>query len=190
MQRVRKKCREKQGAAVLVAIFLMLILLVLSVTLLLGAYSMTHTMQGRRQAMQAKELAETLSVQLERELTEVQFSDAASEEASRSAGENAFWFYVKDQIRQGGWQPETEYTFSLAPEDASDPDATALLEEAGVTMQWKELSDGTIQLFVAVRALSGRESSEITSLYTLRQESYTGGEEESGRWNWRFAERR
>ena len=39
---MRRKCREKKGAALLVAVFLMLLLLVLSVSLLLGAYSSKH----------------------------------------------------------------------------------------------------------------------------------------------------
>lgn len=189
MRRMRKKCREKQGAALLVAIFLMLLLLVLSVSLLLGAYSVTHTMQGRRQSMQAKTLAETLSVQMERELTEPQFSDAAEEESARNAGKDALWFYVKDQIGQGSWQPETDYAFSIDADAVSEETAANLLEQMNVTMRWQELSDGTIQLSVTVTATSGRESGEMTTVYTLQQESYTGGEEANDRWSWRFAER-
>ena len=189
MQRVQKKCREKQGAALLVAIFLMLLLLVLSVSLLLGAYSVTHTMQGRRQSMQAKELAETLSMQLERELTEPQFSDVEAEETARNAGEDTLWFYVKDQIRQGVWQPETDYAFSLGADAVSEEDAEKLLEQTNVTMQWQELSDGTIQLSMTVTAASGKESCEMTTVYTLNRESYPDGEEPNDRWSWRFAER-
>ena len=139
--------------------------------------------------MQAKALAETLSEQLERELTEPQFSDAAEEENARNAGEDALWFYVKDQIGQSSWQPGTNYAFSIGADAVSEEDAAALLEKSDVTMQWQELSDGTIQLSVTVTATSGRESSEITTVYTLQQDSYTGGEEANNRWSWRFAER-
>lgn len=186
---MRRKCREKKGAALLVAVFLMLLLLVLSVSLLLGAYSLTHTMQGERQSMQTKELAKTFSTGLERELTEVQFADAAAEEAARSAGEDALWFYLKDQIGQGSWQVQTERTFAIGGENVTEETAEQLLEQSQVAMQWKELSDGTIELSVTVTAQSGKESSEITTVYTLKREPYEG-EEENERWSWRFAERR
>ncbi|MDD7209235.1 MAG: hypothetical protein PUH29_04160 [Lachnospiraceae bacterium] len=186
--------KEKKGAAILIAVVVMMIAVVLSLSLLLVSYSLYSTVNKQHNMDQCKELAQSVSREIEREITgsDVEFDSFDSMKKAVMSGEYPLWSYLRFHVWQTGWpyynKEERGHsktyacrTFKVKFDETED---TEILDTLSVKMYWEseeeaQKGEGTT-LVTEVSCKKGKQESMITSVYNLSIEEnipgYTGKE--------------
>ncbi len=201
----RMRKGNKDGSALLLTVMLMALLVVLGTGLLGAARSMYRTATGRHEKEMVRELAQSLSGELEREIAIDQ--SAAEKEPDRYA----LWNYLKREIwAPGGWSyyapelsghgEEDAYRYFAIGSDApEDSEAEKILGDIRVLMFWEPkraievAGNGTaeqltgIRLTVRVTAAYGESEYTEAAGYELAVHG-DGTEREEQEWKWTLAE--
>lgn len=203
---MRKRCfGNKDGSAMLIAMVIAMVTLVLGLTLLLISFSLFETVNRQQALSQSRELAQSVSRQLEDEIT-IATPPAGSETSY------PLWNYLKQNIsvknnetkwpyydaEKRGHKKEDAYRYFRieAGVDSTGVDAAVLsagkelLTETSVCMYWEsdntemEATDEVLTndavLTVVVTCSSGKEQTTITTRYTLSIDTANGNA-----WMWR-----
>lgn len=93
------KKKKNRGSAMIMAIIVSVIIMVFALSLLLLSYSLYATVVKEKKEMQYKELAFSVSKEIEQDIT-TNFSSHENQKNAQDAGKNPIWFYV----RYGLWQ--------------------------------------------------------------------------------------
>lgn len=116
MFRYRRRHSAQQGAAMVVAIVVSMVIMVFSLSLLLVTYSLYSSVQGNTISMQCRELAVSLSAEVGQELMQqAQPEDGAA--IQTEDGQNPLYSYLRAML----WQEEVWQHY--------DPEGTLALEE-------------------------------------------------------------
>ena len=101
----KKALKQKEGSALLIAIVIMMVLTMLTLALLLVSYSLFATANKQQGMEQCKEMAQSLSRELEEEITgtDVDFSTYDEMKTAYEAGESPLWFYLRFNLWQSDW---------------------------------------------------------------------------------------
>ncbi|MEY8533843.1 hypothetical protein AALH30_10000 [Blautia pseudococcoides] len=166
---------NKNGSGLIIAIAIMAVLMMLSLALLLVSFSLYSTARRQQDSAQCRELAQSLSKELEYEIT------IPSTEAYKSGAAEKYplWFYLRFNVWQNSWKYfnnderghmavyayrhfNVGFTANLNKE---------LTDGMSVLMYWiseDEVSDknGT-QLVVSVTSEKGKAKTTITSYFEL-----------------------
>ena len=175
--------KNKRGSALLIAIIIMMVVLLLSLALLLVSYSLFVTAAKQQNMEQCKEMAQSLSRELEEEITgtDTAFKTYADMKQAMTSGKNPLWFYLRFHLWQTDWPyynaEERGHTsthayryFTLHAEDLEERDA-AVLDGITVKMYWESESDaqrdGETPFVIEITCQKGKQKSTITSFYEL-----------------------
>lgn len=210
----RKAWNNKKGSALLVAIVIMMVIMMLSLALLLVSYTLFSTANKQKTTEQCRELAQSLSVELQAEITTPNFKTWNEAEEARESGEFSLWFYLRDNVWQTSWSyydaeergRTGDYAYRYFEIDADGADAE-LMDSITVKMYWEkpEEEDQTegqdnpsnrkndTRLLVEVTCERGKQKSTITSTYELTIQEKSGGQEDNPDdeeiWTWGFVTR-
>lgn len=140
---------QNKGSAMIVAIAASLITMVLSLSLLLLSYSVFFSATKENSKMQCKEMAYSISQELQNEIT-VNFNDYEEQRLAFEAGKNPLWFFVRYHIWQGNDWPyfnedESQHSRSLAYRyfklKSANNDINQCADLILVTMYWDGSED-------------------------------------------------
>lgn len=179
----RRNIKKKDGSALLIAIVIMMVTMMLSLALLLVSYSLFATANKQQNLEQCKELAQSLSVELEKEITDPIFESYAEETAALEAGEYPLWFYLRYNVFQSSWPYYNEderghtqaYAYRYFKIDTPETDVN-VADDISVLMYWSSELDTeteneneaeTTELTVVVTCEKGKQRSTITTIYEL-----------------------
>lgn len=185
----KKSLKNKEGSAMLIAIAIMAVLVMLGLALLLVSFSLHATANREHDAAQCKEIVQTLSRELERQIT-ITREDAYEKGA---AEKYPFWFYIRDNVwREEKWPPygEAEYLNDRAlrrlqlGQNSSETgevveNAAELLKNTYMEAYWTredklaDKGEGTT-LVVTVSCSAGKSESSMTKTYVLSVEEIEG----------------
>ena len=185
---MKKKLKNKDGAALMIAIVIMAIMMVLSLILLAVAFSLRATSNKQMEADQNRELAKTLSLQLEREITINSQVPYMEEDA---ISKYPLWFYLRYNVWQDDWsyydstlpRHTKDYAFRYFKIDSNGGTGTQSqldseqehLDKISVLLYWnidveggvsKDNKDGT-KITISVSCGEGNTKSTIVSQYSL-----------------------
>lgn len=178
-----KRQKNKKGSALVLAVIIMMVVMMLSLALLLVSFSMSATAVKQQNLEQCKELAQSLSNELEAEIT-ITFDSYAEQKKALEEDQYQLWFYLRYNICQSSW-------LSYDPDNGHTEDAyryfnvnvgtadTNVADDISVIMYWEgdreavQEADQT-SLIVRVTCKKGKQKSVITSTYELEaKEAYT-----------------
>lgn len=187
--------QQKDGFAILIAIVVMMVAIVLSLSLLLVSYSLFATVNKQQNMEQCKEMAQSVSRELEREITgpEVDYESFAAMKEAAQAEKSPLWFYLRFHLWQTNWpyynkeergHSETYATRNFKVESEIGGKETEILDAVSVKMYWEsedgaQKGDGT-SLTIKVTCSKGKQKSTITSVYDLTVEENVPGYTEEG----------
>lgn len=185
---VEKKLKEKNGAALVIALVIMLLLVMLSAALLLASYSLYNTSYRQRNVEQCKEIAQGISRELHAEimakkfLTETEVREALTPKNDSTNSEYPLWAYLRCNLWQSSWpyfneeearhQKSDAYrSFTL---DYTGSGAEKIPGEVTVVMYRESSRDddekingGSSEFYIEVTCQIGKQKSTITSRYEL-----------------------
>ena len=94
--------KDNKGAAMIVALVVMTVLMMFCLSLLLVVYSLYTSILKKNSALQCKEACKTMSFELQSELTEPEYADYESQRAAKEGvtgtGGDSLWFYIRYNI--------------------------------------------------------------------------------------------
>lgn len=178
----KKALEQKEGSALLIAIVIMMVLTMLTLALLLVSYSLFATANKQQGMEQCKEMAQSLSRELEEEITgtDVDFSTYDEMKTAYEAGESPLWFYLRFNLWQSDWpyynEEERGHTAAYAYRyfdinTGTGKEAVAdALDDISVKMYWEGENDAEKEdtsFVVQVTCQKGKLKSIITSTYEL-----------------------
>ena len=185
-----RKSKHNKGSAMMIAIIVSVVVVAFSLSLLLVCYALFSSSVRKVTSRQCKELAKTLSLELQQELTKPNFASYEEEQMalkSVSDGENSLWFYLRYNLFQEQWPGyHAEYTeekkelcyreFSL---DLSGGDASkyeAYTSDIVVRVYWQNdnidvTKDDTL-LCVEVEVKRDDQSAIMRNYFTLSVNDY------------------
>ena len=210
--------RNKKGSALLVAIVIMAVLMVLGLLLLLGAYSLFSTVSGRRESDQCRELALSLSKELQEDL-EVSLESYEEFQDLVTNAEHPFYTYLRYEL----WQETNAWPYYNPDElshnrlenviryynlEASGLEETAasLVDSVRIEMYWEaeanaESKSDTGLVITVVCGKQGHET-RVVSTFELHQLEYDSDVPQGSRtdparplivesenWQWNLVER-
>ncbi|MDD5953550.1 MAG: hypothetical protein PUC32_07925 [Oscillospiraceae bacterium] len=196
---VKKTLQKKDGSALLIAIVIMMVVTMLSLLLLLASYSFFATALKQQENDQCRELAETLSAEIEQELTTPRFANFQAVETAMQNGTDPLWCYLRINL----WQQEQDHQVMVSREHIWNPyiagddfqnkdESTRVFtvpelseqdvaDETTVSIYWTKPS-GTKRyddnqnsntdtiVYVTVTCTKGKQTSDVTKSYNLTME--------------------
>lgn len=174
----KKVLKNKNGSALLIAIVIMMVVTMLGLALLLVSYSLFATSNRQKSMEQCKALAQSLSRELEEEITISQFSSYAAQNQALNEGKFPLWFYLRSNIWQTNWpyynaeeRGHTEdFAYRYFKLDGSNDEVNEVVDDISICIYWESEADaqkvGT-PLIVQVTCTKGKQKSTITSTYEL-----------------------
>lgn len=191
MNRKENKINNNHGSAMLIAIVVSIVVIVFCLSLLLVSYSLFTSTSRKLSQTQCRELAKTISIELEKELTYVNYDTYDDEKLACEAGENPLWFYIRYNICQQTWPYFDDSIMGHKRKDAyryfelnaSGGDSTKyeiMADDISICMYWVNEGDYTEDkeetlLCVEVTCTKHQQSATVTSFYVLGCGTYTDG---------------
>lgn len=191
---MREKGRTgKEGAALLIAVVIMMITVALSLSLLLVSGSLYGTLTRQSQMRQCRELAQTLSRAIESELTSTpHFKSFEEQKAALDKGDYLLYFYLRYNVGQTSWpyynsdeyghtaRAMRKFEINVPSELGASVTVTMYWEgeKLDYGSSWEENCEDT-PLVIQVECTMGRQRSVDTSTYTLAVTKYAEANEES-----------
>jgi hypothetical protein len=191
--------KKNAGVTTIVVVCVMAVIMALSLSLFLTASVLMRTASRTLAQEQCRILAETLSEQIEQELTAPSnsYGDVQEEITARAQNINelSLWHYVRQEIMDGAWPYYEEdgsgihssenavRTFQMNTQSVAGEVSSTVL-----SLYWTPGADETTPESLTVRTevtVKGRSCS-LTDVYRLRTRA--GGEYES--WEWEHETRK
>lgn len=189
-----RKTKHNKGSAMLIAIIVSVVVVAFCLSLLLVCYSLYSSSVRKITSRQCKEIAKSLSLELEQELTRANFSSYEEEKLALqnvTNGENTLWFYLRYNLFQDSWPgysdtySESEkaacyydFTVDLTGGDASR--YTAQTNDIVIRIYWKNediaVSAEDTMLCVEVRVTKNNQSAVVRNYFTLNISDYASTE--------------
>lgn len=141
--------KNNKGAAMIVALVVMTVLMMFCLSLLLVVYSLYTSTLKKNSALQCKEACKTMSFELQSELTEPVYADHESQSAAQKSvtgtGGDSLWFYIRYNIWQDSWpyyssterghgKDEAYRYFTITPSE----DVAGMAEDIKVCIYWEK----------------------------------------------------
>lgn len=176
--------KDTSGAAMVVAIVIVVVLMLLSTTLLTASYSLYRSAVRVQTADECREMAYSLSLELEQEITAPSYDSFEAMVAAVEAGEAPLWSYLRCNVGQDNWPCAAEETGHDASRSRRTFTLNAdALSEVGfdiqVTLWWEygeETNDGqTVLLYVMVTSGKMDRSCSVTAVYELERTQDAAG---------------
>jgi hypothetical protein len=188
-KKLQKKKKQNQGAAMIVAIVVSVVLMAFALSLLLLSYSLVSSVSGNVVETQCKELAKSVSEEIGQELMDVNY-DSYDDQYAAAGNENNLWFFLRYNLWQDGTWPY--YSDMEAGHYAADSYRYFRLNEADygdsslnvdrilLTMYWEIDSDQPAEetdksftvLHIRVEVERGDYAYALDSAYALTVTSY------------------
>ena len=181
--------KEKQGSALVMAIVIMAVLMVLGLLLLLSAFSLFSTASRQQDSDQCRELALSLSQELQRDI-EVSLESYADFQSMVNGGEHTLYVYLRYQLWQetGAWpyynvdelshnklENVTRY-YKLDGGTGLGEPAASLVEAVRVEMYWEAEAnmEGKSDTVLVVTVICEKNKSEarVENTFELKQREY------------------
>ena len=102
---IRHTMSDDHGAALFVVVVIVLVLSILCLSLIMTAGALYNSSKNAIIKLQTQEAAVSVSKEIEKEITKPNYTSFADESSDRSAGKNALWFYLRDNIKNDGTWP-------------------------------------------------------------------------------------
>lgn len=188
----KRNIQNKEGSALLIAIVIMMVVTMLSLALLLVSYSLFATSNRQNTSEQCKVMAQSLSRELEVELTSPQFEKYSDQKNAMDNDQYPFWFYLRFNVWQSNWpyynvdepRHSEEYAyryFTIDPETAGMKD---VIDDISVLIYWESDADtferwtkygiddaiDETLLTIEVTCKKGKQQSTIKSTFQLHRE--------------------
>lgn len=186
--------REKdRGSAMIVAIIVSMVVVVFCLSLLLVSYALFSAQARRVTQNQCRELSKTISLELEKELTEPAFASFAEEQTDLDQGQNMLWHYLRFNICQPTWpyyvsedttghNADAAYRyFHMNVTGGDNSQYTAMADDISVCIYWEndgsyQTSKGDVTLCVKVSCTKGNQTASMLSRYTLNCTSFANAD--------------
>ncbi|MBO4951490.1 MAG: hypothetical protein J6C99_01100 [Lachnospiraceae bacterium] len=176
--------RNQQGSAMIVAIIVSMVVVCFCLSLLLVSYALFQSSVRRVTQSQCQELAKTISIELEKELTTPAYKNYAQEITDLNSGNNRFWHYIRYNICQGSWpyyagEEKTGHDAKAAYRyfnlNVSGGDAgtyAAMADDISVCIYWETDSEdltekNDVTLCIKVTCSKGDQKAAMLSKYAL-----------------------
>lgn len=190
----KRTIRNKQGAALLVAVVIMAVLMVLGLLLLLTAFSLFSTATGQLDSEQCHELALSLSEELQKDI-EVTLEKYGDFQELVRGGKNPLYVYLRyelwqetnawpyynpDELNHNKLDKVIRY-FKLGGESGMEESAASLVDSVRIEMYWEaeanaESKSNTCLVLTVICSKNGRQA-RVINTFELHQTEY----EEIGR---------
>ncbi|MDO5127091.1 MAG: hypothetical protein Q4D54_05005 [Eubacteriales bacterium] len=185
-----QKSKHNKGSAMLIAIIVSVVVVAFCLSLLLVCYSLYASAVRKVTSRQCKELAKSLSIELEQELTKLNFASYEEEKLALervSNGENSLWFYLRYNLFQENWPgykaeyseeqnklSYREFTLDLSGGDSSRYEAQT--SDITLCVYWKNedvllMKEETL-LCVEVHVTKDDQSAIMRNYFTLSVSNY------------------
>lgn len=169
--------QNKDGFGMIIAIAIMAVLMMLGLALLLVSFSLYSTAGRQQDTAQCREIAQSLSRELEYEIC-IPYTEAYK---AGAADKYPLWFYLRYNVMQNSWKSfnsderghMADYAYRYFNVGlAGNPDKTKeLTDGVSVLMYWigeDNVTEGdAAQLVVSVTCEKGKSKSTITTYYEL-----------------------
>lgn len=190
----KNSIRNHQGSAILIALVIMMVLMMLSLALLAVSYSLFSTANKQQNTEQCKEIAQSLSKELEAQIVGVSFMDENGkpsyqvQQQAANNGEYPLWFYLRYNVWQSNWPyynaeeygHTANYAFRYFDISSNDTGIdTSVLDDTSVMIYWESemgadtMAKNNTPLTIQVTCTKGKQKATITSYYTLEMEDVT-----------------
>lgn len=180
---MKKRLQNKDGSSLLMAVVVMMIVTVLSMSLLVVSFSLFKTSASQSQMEQCKEMSRTLSVQIEEELSNVVLNGADEYDAYlENPNNHEFWLFLRQNMFDPlNWPAGMENAKELKiMQTGVDEDADAFLQGVTVKVWYENESTSTKDnTTVKIQVISNlhQQTSIVTSIYHLQVKNEdVGGE--------------
>lgn len=114
----KKVIKNKDGSALLIAIAIMAIFMMLSLALLLVSYSLHSTAGKQQKVAQNKEIAQSLSRMLEKEITLSEDDIYKAADIQQVIDSYPLWFYLRYNVWTGTWKYYNPAEYMHSKEDS------------------------------------------------------------------------
>lgn len=193
MNMIKNKSNKKkhnEGSAMLIAIVVSIVVVVFCLSLLLVSYSLFTSTSRKVSQTQCRELAKTVSIEIEKELAAPNYSSYADEKLACESGDNPLWFYVRYNVCQDSWpyfedQDVTGHNskaayryFNLSTTGGDVEQYKNMADDISVCMFW--ISEGNYYeekedtlLCVQVTVTKHEQKAMVSSYYVLGCGPYT-----------------
>lgn len=189
--KLNRKGLKDKGSAMIVAIIVSMVVFVFALSLLLVAYSLFSSSTRRITQNQCRELTKTISIELEKELTETSYSSFAEQRQALDDGRDMLWQYIRYNVCQGSWpyyegddkvgnDEKSAYRyFNLDVTGGDSSSYAAMADDISVCIYWENdgsyisSKDDTV-LCVKVTCSKGEQSSTMLTKYILSCVNYDG----------------
>jgi hypothetical protein len=142
--------RKNQGAAMIVAMVVGVVLMAFALSLLAVSYSLFSSASQRTTQLQCRELARSIDRELQRELTEPNYATYAKQKEDEGK-KNNLWFFVRYNLgqsnsNQSGWPYYKEGEVGHSKEDSSkyftmdasdDSELQGWADEISICLYWE-----------------------------------------------------
>ena len=199
MQEKQNKDSKNTGATTIVVVCVMAVIMALSMGLFLTASVLTRTSGRTLATEQSRILAVSFSEEVEKMLTDPQYSysDRVSEEKGRAENttELSLWHYVKQNISSGAWPYYMENVDEIHSRanavrtfQIQESSTVGEITELSLTMYWTPgaRKERPGQLWVETTAKIKDQACSITDLYELNMT----GSGDYEKWEWKHVEKR
>ena len=170
--------QNKKGSALLIAIVIMMVVTMLGLALLLVSYSLYSTSNRQNSTEQCRELAKSLSRQLEEEITISPFDKYAVQKKALEENRYPLWFYLRFNVFQTSWPyyntevrgHSAEYAYRYFKLDGSSLETNNVVDDISILIYWEsevEAEKADTPLIVEVTVTKGKQKSTIKSVYEL-----------------------
>lgn len=192
----KKPEKKNKGSALLIALVIMMVVMMLSLALLLVSYSLASTASRQKNMEQCKEAAQSLSTELEKEITmENKFQDYAEQEAAESAA--PLWYYLRYNVWQTSWpyynSEEAGHSAKYAYRYFKFQDTMEGVDDISILAYWESEEDAErvvaetgdadendMSLNIQVTCTKGKQKSVITSVYALTIDDFDESQGDAG----------
>lgn len=182
---LRKLKDDNRGVATIVATIVGIVVLMLSLSLLLAAYSLFSSTSRRIKQDECKELAKSISLELDKEIT-MEFDSYEKQKKALEDGKNSVWFYLRYNVwnndnwpyyceTEAGHGKENAFRyFILDIDQLNGLDFKDMSADVSVCIFWEsdkdiyqnDMKEG-LPITIKITVSAGEQYYEITSSYML-----------------------
>ena len=174
----KRVIKNKEGSALLIAIVIMMVVTMLSLALLLVSYSLFATSNKQNNDEQCRTLAQSLSLELEKEITISPFEKYEMQKQAHDDGKYPLWFYLRFNVWQSNWPyynaeergHSDGYAWRYFKLNADESSAATVVDDISVLIYWESEADAqkaATPLVVEVTCKKGSQQYTVKSTYEL-----------------------
>lgn len=182
-------CRKNKGSAMIVAIIVSMVVFAFALSLLLAAYSLFMSSVRKITQSQCRELAKSVSMELEEEIAGVSYASFEEQKQALDEGKDGLWQYLRYNVCQGSWpyyvgddvnghDGSSAYRyFSLSASGGDSDSYAAMADDISVCIYWEDdggyvSSKDDVELVVRVVCSKGTQTAAMETRYVLSCMTY------------------